>query len=515
MRKLLGGILWPVLCGILLAVVVLQYLPQFIGRKAAAPARSAEQSVVKRDSYADAVARAAPAVVTVSSLRTFSGQGPKSPLNNDPIYQPSRNDNNGGNDQNQLAPAQPMSNQVSRQQTDNVQAPLAQWNDNQANATRTSNSEMNDGQSITAPQPQGNSTNRSNSTEGADSEQLINLGSGVIVSHSGYILTNNHVIRSADQIVVTLADGRMTDAKLVGSDNETDLAVLKINLKHLPTVKFADNYEVRPGDIAMAIGNPFNIGQSVTMGIVSAVGRARFGVSPYEDFIQTDASINPGNSGGALIDADGRLIGINTAIFSRTVGSQGIGFAIPIHIARRVLDMIIRYGHVERGYLGIDATQQSNLSLPLASIQAPNYLVVGSVAGPAEQAGVKQGDVILAINGVPLLNPYAALNEIANLQPGSIITMTLLRGHKHIQVNIRVGVRPPNLTSITPTPVPSNRQSNGQNTGQAQSGDQRTSHQIQGTGAYPSPIFQQQGDPSVNGSDTPEDHTQNYPGLHN
>ncbi|MGJ8524891.1 peptidase S1C family [Halomonadaceae bacterium LMG 33818] len=513
MRKLLGGILWPVLCGILLAVVVLQYLPQFIGRKAAAPAHSSEQSVVKRDSYADAVARAAPAVVTVSSLRTLSGQAPKSPLNNDPIYQPSRNDNNGENDQNQLAPTQPMSHQVINQQPGNVPVPVAQLNNDQANTNPTTDNEKSSRQAILSPSTQDEGTNRSNGTEGTEpgSEQLINLGSGVIVSHSGYILTNNHVIRSADQIVVTLADGRMTDAKLVGSDNETDLAVLKINLSHLPTVKFADNYEVRPGDIAMAIGNPFNIGQSVTMGIVSAVGRARFGVSPYEDFIQTDASINPGNSGGALIDADGRLIGINTAIFSRTVGSQGIGFAIPIHIARRVLDMIIRYGHVERGYLGIDATQRSNLSLPLASIQAPNYLVVGSVAGPAEQAGVKQGDVILAINGVPLLNPYAALNEIANLQPGSIITMTLLRGHEHIQVNIRVGVRPPNLTSITPTPVLTNKQG----TGEAQSTGQETSNQPQGSSELQQPSFEQQSDPSVNGSDNSAGNTQSYPGLPN
>lgn len=511
MRKLLGGILWPVLCGILLAVVVLQYLPQFIGRKAAAPAHSSEQSVVKRDSYADAVARAAPAVVTVSSLRTFSGQGPKSPLNNDPIYQPSRNDNNGEDEQNQLAPTQPMSAQVSSQQAEDNQVPQAQLDSGQVDSTP--DSEASSGQAISSPQSQDGRTNKSNGTEGtaAGNEQLINLGSGVIVSHSGYILTNNHVIRSADQIVVTLADGRMTDAKLVGSDNETDLAVLKINLRHLPTVKFADNYEVRPGDIAMAIGNPFNIGQSVTMGIVSAVGRARFGVSPYEDFIQTDASINPGNSGGALIDADGRLIGINTAIFSRTVGSQGIGFAIPIHIARRVLDMIIRYGHVERGYLGIDATQRSNLSLPLAAIQAPNYLVVGGVAGPAEQAGVQQGDVILAINGVPLLNPYAALNEIANLQPGSIITMTLLRGHEHIQVNIRVGVRPPNLTSITPSPS----LTDGQNNGKAQSAGTGTRNQTQGSGESQQPLFQQQGDPYVSGSANSAGNAQNYPGLSN
>lgn len=270
------------------------------------------------------------------------------------------------------------------------------------------------------------------------------LGSGVIVSANGYILTNHHVIEAADEVEIALVDGRKAKAKLIGSDPETDLAVLKTNLTDLPVITFGQSQQVKVGDVVLAVGNPFGVGQSVTMGIVSALSRSRVGINTFEDFIQTDAPINPGNSGGALTDTSGNLIGINTAIYSRSGGSLGIGFAIPVHIAKQIMEQIVQTGSVIRGWLGVS---MQDMTLELAEsfgLEEPNGALIASVLkdGPADKAGIKTGDILIGIAGKPLKNSSEMLNVVAALPPGETVTVTVIRNKREKSIPVKVGVRP-------------------------------------------------------------------------
>lgn len=256
------------------------------------------------------------------------------------------------------------------------------------------------------------------------------LGSGVIMNPEGYILTNHHVIAGATEIRVSMHDGREIDASLIGSDAEVDLAVLKINLTNLPYVRIAEQEALNIGDVVLAIGNPFGVGQTVTMGIVSAMGRNQLGLNTYEDYIQTDAAINPGNSGGALINAYGELVGINSAIYSQSGGSQGIGFAIPANSAAQVLADITQFGQTIRGWMGIEV-QEATPAL-LTRIQLPTALegliVTGlSLNGPAQQSGLMIGDIITSLNDQPSESAKAAMNQIAALRPGENIRIEFIR----------------------------------------------------------------------------------------
>ena len=270
------------------------------------------------------------------------------------------------------------------------------------------------------------------------------LGSGVIVSDNGYVLTNNHVIDGADEIQVSLKDGRTVDAKIVGTDPESDLAVLKINLNHLPTIKLGQSDTVEVGDVVLAIGNPFGVGQTVTMGIVSATGRDRLGLSTFENFIQTDAAINPGNSGGALVNAFGHLVGINTAIYSRSGGSQGIGFAIPVDSAKEVTEQIIEHGHVVRGWIGIEI---QNITPELAesfNLKSTHGVIIAGVLnhGPADKAGLKPGDIITAINGKEVLDGRHAIKLIARVAPGKKVNVYFLRNGTKMSQSVVTSERP-------------------------------------------------------------------------
>ncbi|GAB4507635.1 MAG: Do family serine endopeptidase AlgW [Sulfuricaulis sp.] len=270
------------------------------------------------------------------------------------------------------------------------------------------------------------------------------LGSGVIMSEQGYILTNHHVIQGADAIQVSLQDGRMVQAKVVGSDPETDVAVLKIDLKRLPVMTLGYSDRLRVGDVVLAIGNPFGVGQTVTMGIVSATGRNKLGINTFENFIQTDAAINPGNSGGALIDAEGDLVGINTAIFSRSGGNQGIGFAIPTSLAQSVMEEIIEHGRPLRGWLGVEAqliTPQIARALELKD--TTGVVVVGVVrGGPAHRAGLQPGDVLIAIDDKKITEARDALLTISGHKPGSRVKMEILREGKSMTLEATAIERP-------------------------------------------------------------------------
>ena len=270
------------------------------------------------------------------------------------------------------------------------------------------------------------------------------LGSGVIFSPSGYVLTNNHVITGADEIRVALSDGREALASVVGADPETDLAVLYIEMPDLPSITLANPDDTRVGDIVLAIGNPFGVGQTVTQGIVSAMGRNQANLSTFVDFIQTDAAINPGNSGGALINSEGALIGINTAIFSRSGGSHGIGFAIPVDLAKQVMMQIVQHGSVVRGWLGIEPRiLTQGLANALGMPFVPGILVSGVFRdGPAYQAGVAPGDVITEINGEPLQDPRDALTFIATKSPGDEVEITVIRKGEPYRIKARIGERP-------------------------------------------------------------------------
>lgn len=276
------------------------------------------------------------------------------------------------------------------------------------------------------------------------SRRQSSLGSAVILREDGYLLTNNHVVAEADEILVALRDGREALAELIGTDPETDLAVLKINLPDLPAVTISQTDQQKTGDVVMAIGNPFGLGQTVTMGIISATGRNQLGLNTYEDFIQTDAAINQGNSGGALIDARGQLIGINTAIFSQSGGSQGIGFAIPATLALNVMEQIIERGRVIRGWLGVEVQPLTNdLAESFGLIQAEGIVVSGLYRnGPAWAAGLRPGDVILKIDGVAIVHGRHAMNQVARAKPGAKVELDVLRSGEAMTFTAEVGVRP-------------------------------------------------------------------------
>ena len=266
----------------------------------------------------------------------------------------------------------------------------------------------------------------------------------MIVSAEGYILTNHHVVEAASEIQVALVDGRNVKARIIGSDPESDLAVLKIDLDNLPSITFGQSEQARVGDIVLAIGNPFGVGQTVTMGIIGALGRSQVGINTFENFIQTDAAINPGNSGGALTDTAGNLIGINTAIYSRTGGSLGIGFAIPANAAKQIMEQIIEIGNVTRGWLGVsmqDITPELAESFRLK--KAGGALIAGVLRnGPADEAGIKPGDILLAMDEKAIADSSEMLNLVAALTPGKTVALTILRNNSVRSVKVKVGKRP-------------------------------------------------------------------------
>ncbi|WP_339502418.1 Do family serine endopeptidase AlgW [Pseudomonas silesiensis] len=372
---------WPLLAGVLIALLIIQRYPQWVGLPSLdVNLQQAPQTTIMQQgpvSYADAVTTAAPSVVNLYTTKVINK--PNHPLFEDPQFR-------------------------------------RFFGDNSPKQKRMESS----------------------------------LGSGVIMSPEGYLLTNNHVTSGADQIVVALKDGRETLARVIGSDPETDLAVLKIDLKHLPSITVGRSDNIRIGDVALAIGNPFGVGQTVTMGIISATGRNQLGLNNYEDFIQTDAAINPGNSGGALVDANGNLTGINTAIFSRSGGSQGIGFAIPVKLAMDVMKSIIEHGQVIRGWLGIEVqplTQELAESFGLSG--RPGIVVAGIFRdGPAQKAGLQLGDVILAIDGEPAGDGRRSMNQVARIKPTDKVTIEVMRNGKELKLVAEVGLRPP------PAPAP-------------------------------------------------------------
>lgn len=281
--------------------------------------------------------------------------------------------------------------------------------------------------------------------DGEDDEDLKNsLGSGVIVSHEGYVLTNNHVVEGADEIEVVLTDGRKAPAKVVGLDPETDLAVIKINLDKLPVIVLGQSELARVGDVVLAIGNPFGVGQTVTMGIISALGRNNLHINSFENFIQTDAAINFGNSGGALVDTRGNLIGINTAIYSQSGGSVGIGFAIPVSTAKTVMEAIIKDGHVVRGWIGVETQDITPELAQSFNLQRSSGAIIAGVVrnGPADKAGIVPGDILLTVQGKPVGDTTEMLNLIAQLPPGEKAKMTVLRKNREAALDVMVGKRP-------------------------------------------------------------------------
>ncbi|RMT62542.1 hypothetical protein ALP29_00625 [Pseudomonas syringae pv. avii] len=380
MLKALRFFGWPLLAGVLIAMLIIQRYPQWVGLptldvnlQQAPQTNTVVQGPV---TYADAVVIAAPAVVNLYTTKVINK--PAHPLFEDPQFR-------------------------------------RYFGDNGPKQRRMESS----------------------------------LGSGVIMSPEGYILTNNHVTTGADQIVVALRDGRETLARVVGSDPETDLAVLKIDLKNLPAITLGRSDGLRVGDVALAIGNPFGVGQTVTMGIISATGRNQLGLNSYEDFIQTDAAINPGNSGGALVDANGNLTGINTAIFSKSGGSQGIGFAIPVKLAMEVMKSIIEHGQVIRGWLGIEVQPLTKeLAESFGLTGRPGIVVAGIFRdGPAQKAGLQLGDVILSIDGAPAGDGRKSMNQVARIKPTDKVAILVMRNGKEIKLSAEIGLRPPPATA--------------------------------------------------------------------
>ena len=370
---------WPLLVGILVALLIIQRYPQLVGitepdiglQQAPLIAAGSQQGPY---SYANAVASAAPAVANLYTTKVIEKTEQQPPLAKDPLFQRFFNDN------------------LPRQR-----------------------------------------------------RMESSLGSAVIMSPEGYLLTNNHVTANAEQIVVALKDGRETLARVIGSDPETDLAVLKIDLAELPAITLGHSDRIRVGDVTLAIGNPFGVGQTVTMGIISATGRNQLGLNTYEDFIQTDAAINRGNSGGALVDAGGNLIGINTAIMSESGGSQGIGFAIPVKLALEVMKSIIEHGQVIRGWLGVEVQSLTQeLAESFGQEGRPGIVVAGVYRdGPAERAGLQPGDLILSIDGVQSADGRSSMNQVARARPGEKIDIDILRNGKPLTLTAEVGVRPP------------------------------------------------------------------------
>lgn len=367
---------WPLLVGLLVALILIQRYPQWVGLPSAglnlqqAPLYTSSSSGPA--SYASAVSKASPAVANLYTAKVVSK--PIQPLYSDPAFRRFFGDN--------------------------------------------------------LPQQK---------------RMESSLGSAVIMSKEGYLLTNNHVIAGADQIIVALKDGRETLARVIGSDPETDLAVLKIDLPNLPAITLGRSDTIRIGDVVLAIGNPFGVGQTVTMGIISATGRNQLGLNTYEDFIQTDAAINPGNSGGALVDAQGNLLGINTAIFSRTGGSQGIGFAIPVKLAMDVMGSIVKHGQVVRGWLGLEVQALTpELAESFGLLDSPGILVAGVYRdGPAAAAGLQPGDVILKIAEEDARDGRTSMNQVARMQPGAKIKLDILRNGQPRILTATIGMRPP------------------------------------------------------------------------
>ena len=284
------------------------------------------------------------------------------------------------------------------------------------------------------------------------SQPQSGLGSGVIVSTSGYILTNNHVVEGADEIEVVLNDGRTSIAKIIGIDPDTDLAVLKIDLDRLPVIVLGNSDNLQVGDQVLAIGNPFGVGQTVTSGIVSAMGRNQLGINTFENFIQTDAAINPGNSGGALVDVNGNLAGINTAIYSRSGGNMGIGFAIPVATARMVMDGIVKDGQVTRGWIGVEPNELSaelaetfGLKVPTngGTLAVRGVIITGVLQnGPAAVSGIRPGDIITSVSGQSVATVPELLSRVAALKPGTASKFSLIRRNDKVEVDVTPDVRP-------------------------------------------------------------------------
>ena len=270
------------------------------------------------------------------------------------------------------------------------------------------------------------------------------LGSGVIISPDGYILTNNHVVEGADEIEVVLNDSRRSRAKVIGTDPDTDLAILKVSLDRLPVITLGNSDALQVGDPVLAIGNPFGVGQTVTSGIVSALGRNQLGINTFENFIQTDAAINPGNSGGALVDVNGQLMGINTAIYSRSGGSMGIGFAIPVSTAKLVLEGIVKDGVVRRGWIGVEPADLSPELMETFGVKAKRGVLITGVLqnGPAAQAGIRPGDVIVEVAGKQIANVSELLSGVAALKPGAPTEFRILRRDDAMELKVTPGLRP-------------------------------------------------------------------------
>jgi Do/DeqQ family serine protease len=280
---------------------------------------------------------------------------------------------------------------------------------------------------------------------GNDTQRQSGLGSGVVVSADGLVLTNNHVVESADEIEIAFHDGRKAKAKLVGSDPESDLAVLRVaDSRPLTPITFAQADSLRIGDVVLAIGNPFGVGQTVTSGIVSALGRTHLGINTFENFIQTDAAINPGNSGGALVDSNGHLVGINTAIYSQSGGSMGIGFAIPVSLAQSVMEQIVKTGTVTRGWIGVEVQDMTPELAESFGVKPDEGALIAGVmrGGPADRAGVKPGDVLLSVGGKRVKDAQVMLDLIAALAPGEQAVFGLFRAGKPLELQIVVGKRP-------------------------------------------------------------------------
>ena len=275
-------------------------------------------------------------------------------------------------------------------------------------------------------------------------ESQAGLGSGVIVNSSGYILTNNHVVEGADEIEVVLNDSRHTIAKVIGTDPDTDLAILKIELDRLPVIVLGNSDSLQVGDQVMAIGNPFGVGQTVTGGIVSALGRNQLGINTFENFIQTDAAINPGNSGGALVDINGNLQGINTAIYSRSGGSMGIGFAIPVSTAKLVMEGIVKDGQVTRGWIGVEPNDLSPELAETFGVKVKQGVIITGVLqnGPAAVSGIRPGDVVVSVGGKTIANVSELLTHVAALKPGTASKFNLLRRDEKVELDVTPGMRP-------------------------------------------------------------------------
>jgi serine protease DegS len=370
-KPILRNLFWPVVTGVLLAIIILLLYPRHFGFDNA-PAAGSRLNGSSPISYAEAVQRATPAVVNIYTSTVVQREA--HPLFTDPL--------------------------------------LRHFLD------------------------QGNNPRQQRLQQ--------SLGSGVIVDSRGYILTNNHVIAGADQILVSLYDRRESLATVIGTDPDTDLAVLKIELEDIEAITFGHSADVRVGDIVLAIGNPFGFGQTVTQGIISATGRYGLNLNTYENYLQTDADINPGNSGGALINPQGELVGINAAIFSRSGGSQGIGLAIPAENAKEVLDSIIDHGRVIRGWLGLEVAELTPQAILQLALPLSRGIIITAThpGGPADLAGLRVGDVIIAIDGSGIMEGREGLLQVARMMPGQTAAISLLRNGTQFTLNAKVGTRP-------------------------------------------------------------------------